>query len=175
MKNKFTVLAVAFVLAVFALDYYFLKPRSEVLRDKIAAGYSMMLKDEQFVRGSASIEKDIKSVSQDVKDLEKRLVPEKSEFLAAAKLQGDVSDLAEKAGLRVLTIRPLASSKVGGYSSIPVYFEGNCSIKQMSEFVRLLEADNLMIRIDKLGLNITNMQNPTDLKFKIQVSGLVKL
>ena len=67
------------------------------------------------------------------------------------------------------------ASKVNDYHSIPIYFEGNGSIRGISEFLRLIEADGLLIKIDKLGLNITNMQNPKDLKFKIQVSGLAKL
>jgi len=32
----------------------------------------------------------------------------------------------------------------------------------------------LMLKIDKLSLNIINMQNTDDLKFKIQISGLSK-
>ena len=31
-----------------------------------------------------------------------------------------------------------------------------------------------MLRIDKMSFNVTNMQNPKELKFKIQLSGLVR-
>ncbi len=175
MSRRYALLGVAVVLAVFAFEYYFLRPGSELLKGRVDAAYAMMQKDERYLQTAASTGEDIKAVSREVEVLEKRLIREKSEFLAAAKLQGEVSDLAAKAGLKVLTIRPLAPLKISGYRSIPIYFEGSGSIGEMSVFLRSIESGDLMIKIDKLGLNITNMQNPKDLKFKIQVSGLAKI
>jgi Tfp pilus assembly protein PilO len=175
VSRRYALLGVALVLAVFAFEYYFLRPGAELLRGRVHAAYAVIQKDERYLKAAAATGEDIQAVSREVEVLEKRLIPEKSEFLAAAKLQGEVSDLAAKAGLKVLTIRPLAPSKVNDYRSIPLYFEGSGSIMEISEFLRSIEADILLIKIDKLGLNITNMQNPKDLKFKIQVSGLAKI
>lgn len=175
MNRRYALFGAALVLAVFVFDYYFLKPESQTLRDRVATGYDMMQKDEQYLKASAATGEGIKAVSGEVETMEKGLILEKSEFLAAARLQEKVSDLAGKSGLKVMTIRPLEASRLNDYRTIPIYFEGIGSIREMGEFLRSIESDVLLIRIDKLGLNITNMQNPKDLKFKIQVSGLAKI
>ncbi|MDA8432197.1 MAG: type 4a pilus biogenesis protein PilO [Nitrospiraceae bacterium] len=175
MSKRYGLVAVAVVLAAFVFENYYLRPGAEALRDRLSSEYTMMQKEEQYLKSSAAAGEDIKAVSREVGTLEKGLLPEKSEFLAAARLQGEVSDLAAKAGLSVMTIRPMEVSQAGSYRSIPIYFEGSGGIRQMGDFLRSVESDALLIRIDKLGLSITNMQNPKDLKFKIQVSGLAKL
>ncbi len=175
MNRRYALLGVAVVLAIFVFEYYFLRPGSELLRGRVDAAFAEMQKDKQYLQTAASTGEGIQAVTREVEVLEKRLIPEKSEFLAAARLQSEVSDLAAKAGLKILTIRPMATLKMSGYRSIPIYFEGSGSIAEMSGFLRSIESDGLVIKIDRLGLNITNMQNPKDLKFKIQVSGLAKL
>lgn len=174
-KNRYILIVLTLVASVFAFEYYFIAPKSEMLRESIETGYNALLKDEQFIKGTVITGDDIKKAADDMKNMEKRLIREQSEFLTFARLQGEVSDISEKAGLKVLTIRPLAAAKLGNYSNIPIYFEGNGNIKQISELLRHIESGSLLIKIDKINLNITNMQNPMELKFKIQVSGLAKL
>ena len=74
-----------------------------------------------------------------MKNAEKRLITEKSDFLASAKMQGEITDLTGKTGLNVATIRPMNAVKLNAYSVIQVYFEGNGNIKQVSEFLKLVE------------------------------------
>ena len=173
-KNRNILIIFLLVFVVFLFDTYFFKPNSERMRESIAVQYDKLRKYENFLKGSAITEDEIKAAVKDMENMEKRLVREKSEFLASVKLQGEVSDLAGKAGLNIMNIRPMNTEKTGQYLLIPVYFEGNGNIKQMSDFLKSVETDSFMIKIDKLNLNITNMQNPKDLKFKIQVSGLAK-
>ncbi len=175
MSRKSGLIAIALVLAVFAFEFYFLRPEVELMKDRIDTAYSMMQKEEQYLKASVASGEGINTVAREVEVLEKRLIPGKSEFLAAAGLQGEVSDLAGKAGLKVMTIRPAASSRAGDYRNIPIYVEGSGTTKEIGDFLKYIETDALLIKIDKLGLNITNMQNPKELKFKIQVSGLAKL
>jgi Tfp pilus assembly protein PilO len=173
-KNRSILIIFLLVLTVFLFETYFFQPKSEMMRESIAVQYDKLRKYESFIKGSAITEDEIKSAVKDMEKMEKRLINEKSEFLAVVKLQGEVSDLAGKAGLNIMNIRPMNTGKAGKYLLIPVYFEGNCNIKQMSDFLKSIETDGLLIKIDKLNLNITNMQNPRELKFKIQVSGLAK-
>lgn len=174
-KNRYILIVFSLVVAIFAFEYYFLEPKSEMLRESIKSQYDTLQKYEHFIKGVGTTEDEIKSAINDMKDTEKRLIQEKSEFLASAKLQSEISGLTDKAGLKVLIIRPLSSIKVNNYSNIPIYFEGNGDIKQIGDFLKYIESSSFMIKIDKLSLNITNVQNPKDLKFKIQVSGLIKV
>ncbi|MBI5638900.1 MAG: type 4a pilus biogenesis protein PilO [Nitrospirae bacterium] len=171
-KNRYALIGVILVAAIFAFEYYFLTPRSGLMREELEGKYFALTRDELSVKGAGGTEEEMKAVVEDMKKIEKRLIHEKSAFIASARLQGELSEMTEKSGLRVMTIRPLAEVKTGNYSSIPVYFEGNGTIKQVSDFLRHVESGRFLIKIDKLNINITNLQNPRDLKFKMQVSGL---
>ncbi len=174
-KNRYLILALLCICSVYLLDTYFLTPATENYREALAKNYKTLQRYEYVVKGTGATEEALKTLTNDMKNLEKRLITEKSDFLASAKMQSEISGLTNKTGLNVATIRPMSAVKLNGYRIIPLYFEGNGDIKQVSEFLKLVEADPLMLKIDKLSLNVTNMQNTDDLKFKIQISGLSKL
>ena len=195
-KKRYLILALLFICFVYLFETYFLSPATEQYRESLVKEYKTLQRYEYVVKGAGATEDEIQALITDMKNTEKRLIAEKSDFLASAKMQGEISDLTGKAGLNVATIRPMAAVKMSdftgkaglnvatirpmdtvkmnAYSVIQVYFEGNGTIKQVSEFLRLVEANPLLLKIDKLSLNITNMQTPGDLKFKIQISGLRK-
>lgn len=173
-KNKYVLIGFLVVSAIFLFEYKFLEPRSETLRESIESQYDTLQKYEYFVKDSGTTEENVEAAIDDMKEMEERLIQEKSESLASPKLQSELSVITGKAGLNVLNVKPLAPVKTGKYSSIPIYFEGNGNIKQIGDFLKYVESGDIMIKIDKLSLNITNLQNPRDLKFKIQVSGLMK-
>lgn len=174
-KNRYLVLALLCICSVYLFETYFLTPASEDYRDALAKKYKTLQRYEYVVKGAEATEEGVNALINEVKNIEKRLITEKSDFLASVKMQKEISALTNKAGLNVATIRPMNNVKLDGYRIIPVYFEGNGDIKQVSEFLKLVESDALILKIDKLSLNITNMQNTDDLKFKIQISGLSKI
>ncbi len=160
---------------VFIFQYAFLTPQAETMRESIETRYAALQRDEQFLGSAGMTAANVNSLISETKGIEDRLLQEKSDFLASAKLQGEVSGIAGKSGLNVVTIRPVPPVKLGKYTVISVYFEGSGDIKQMSEFLKGIEEDKLLIKVNKLGINITNMQNPKDLKYKIQVAALARL
>jgi hypothetical protein len=139
------------------------------------AKYETLQKYEEFMRGKEITEDDIKKVIEETDNIEAGLIKERSEFLASARLQREIETFAEKAGLKITAIRPLNVVKYDTYTGVPLYFEGNADIKQLGEFLRLIESEEMLTRIDKMNISVINIQNPKDLKIKIQVSGLVKI
>lgn len=176
MGNKrHIILAVLFICTVYLFKTYFLIPASESHRENLDAEYKKLQRYEYLVREAGATEEGIQTLITEMQNTEKRLIAEKSGFLAAARMQGVISELTGKTGLSVASIRPMEPAKLSAYTVIQVYFEGNGNITQMSEFLKLVESNSLLLKIDKLSLNITNMQKPDDLKFKIQMSGLSKI
>ena len=157
---------------VYLFSTYVLAPASENDRDSLTKKYKTLQQYETAVRAAATTEEKMKALSADMKKFDGMLISEKSDFLAAAKIQREITDLCGKTNLNVATIRPLAAVKLNDYQVISVYFEGNGNIKQLSNFLKLVESDQLLLKIDKLSVNITNMQKTDDLKFKIQIAGL---
>jgi hypothetical protein len=174
-RNRYVVLASCFVAAVFVFEFAFLTPKAETMRESIETRHKALLRDEQLLRDVRMTSGGMDALFSEIKNIESRLLKEKSDFLASAKLQGEISGIAGKSGLKVMTIRPLAPVKLGNFTVISLYFEGSGDVKQMSDFLRGIEQDKLLIKVAKVNVNILNMQNPRDLKYKIQVSALAKL
>jgi Tfp pilus assembly protein PilO len=145
------------------------------MREEIQTKYGTLRKYEAFLKGSAITETEIQAAMNDVKAIEKRLIPEKSEFLSSAYMQRTIAELTDRTGLNVQSMRPLNAVKIKNFVTIPVYFEGGGSIKQVSDFLKAVEANPVMLRIDKMSFNVTNIQNPKEIRFKIQISGLGKI
>jgi Tfp pilus assembly protein PilO len=174
-NKRHIILAVLFICTVYLFKTYFLVPASESYRESLAGEYKKLQRYEHLVKEAGVNEKDIRALITEMQNTEKRLIAEKTNFLATARIQGVISELAGKTGLSVVSIRPMEPVKLSAYTVVQVYFEGNGNITQMSEFLKLIESNPLLLKIDKLSLNITNMQKPDDLKFKIQMSGLSKI
>jgi hypothetical protein len=174
-KNRYAVLAFCFVAAVFIFEFAFLAPRAEMMRETIETRHESLLRDEQLLRNVRMTSDGMNALFGEIKNIENRLLKEKSDFLASAKLQGEISAIAGKSGLNVMTIRPLAPVKLGNFTAISLSFEGSGDIRQLSDFLKGIEQDKLLIKVAKVNVNILNMQNPRDLKYKIQVSALARL
>jgi len=166
------ILALLAVCSLYLFYTYFLMPAAENNRESLAEQYKTLQRYQRLVKGAGTTEAEVNALISETKSVEKRLMDEKSDFLASARMQREISDLTGKTGLNVATVRPLNAVKVNNFSVIPIYFEGNGNIKQVSEFLKLVEANSLLLKIEKLSLNITNMQQPEDLRFKIQIAGL---
>lgn len=174
-RNVYIILVLFFVCFLYLFEVYFLAPATEKNREALDKKYKTLQQYEYVLSGTGTTEEEFNAIIAEMQNTEKRLVSEKSDFLASARVQREIRGLVEKSGLSVATMRPLNIVKLKAYQAVPVYFEGNCNIKQMSEFLKSIETNPLILKIDKLFLNIVNMQTPDDLKFKIQISGLSKI
>jgi Tfp pilus assembly protein PilO len=174
-RNKYILLAAALVMTLLLFQTYVLTPKSETMREQIQSKSATLQKYETYMEGSSITDTEIKTAGEEMKEVEKKLVKESSEFLAAARVQKELSELTQNAGLNIQTIRPLNTVKAKNFFFIPVYFEGSGTIKQIGDFLNGIEKHSVMLKIDKMSINVTNMQNPRELRFKMQISGLGKL
>ncbi len=174
-RKQYGMLAAVLVLILLLFQTYVLTPRSETMREEIQTKAVTLQKYETYMEGSSITDAEIRKVGEDMKVVETKLVKESSEFLAAARVQKDLSELTQSAGLSIQTIRPLNTVKAKNFFFIPVYFEGSGTIKQIGEFLNAIEKHALLLKIDKMSVNVTNIQNPRELRFKMQISGLGKI
>lgn len=174
-RKKYILLAAALVMTLLLFQTYVMTPKSETMREEIQSKYATLQKYETYMEGSSITDAEIRTTGEEMKTLQKKLLNEPSEFLAAARLQKEISELTQNAGLNIQTIRPLNTVKTKSFFSIPVYFEGSGTIRQIGSFLNDVENHSVLLKIEKMSINVTNMQNPRELRFKMQISGLGKL
>ncbi|MBI5074671.1 MAG: type 4a pilus biogenesis protein PilO [Nitrospirae bacterium] len=174
-RKKYILLAAALVMTLLLFQTYVVAPKSETMRDEIQVKSATLQKYETYLEGSSITNAEIRTAGEEMKAVEKKLVMESSEFLAAARVQKELAELTQNAGLNLQTIRPLNTVKAKGFFFIPVYFEGSGTIKQIGDFLNEVEKHTMLLKVEKLSVNVTNIQNPRELRFKMQISGLGKL
>ena len=174
-RKKYVLLAAALVMTLLFFQTYVITPKSESMREEIQVKAATLQKYETYMEGSSITDAEIRTAGEEMKTIEKKLVVESSEFLAAARVQKEISELTQNAGLNMQTIRPLNTVKAKNFFFIPVYFEGSGTIRQIGDFLNEVEKHGLLLKIEKMSINVTNIQNPRELRFKMQISGLGKL
>ncbi len=174
-RKQYGMLAVVVILVLMLLQTYVLTPGTETMREEIQLRSAVLQKYETYLEGSAITEAEIRTAEEELKKAEKRLVNEASEFLAGARLQKELSELTRNTGLNIQTIRPLNTVKAESFFFIPVYFEGTGTIKQIGDFLNAVERHSLLLKVEKMSVNVTNIQNPRELRVKMQIAGLGKL
>ncbi len=172
-RNRLALLVLGAVFSIFLFQKHVLDPSAERLRAELESEEAELRKYERVLAAPVSAE-DLQKAKDEMSAIEKRLLHEPSAFLASTKVQTRITDGAAKAGLSLSTLKPVDPVESDGYRIVPVYFEGNGTIRQVSEFLQAMDRDQLLLRVDRISLNIMSLQNPRDLRVKMQVSGVMR-
>lgn len=167
---------IAIVMAIIAAYVFFIMPLSEKrseLRESLEAKYVTLQKYETFLKTAGKAETALDTMVKEIDDMEANALQDTNDSLAFVKLQGYVRDFAEKSGIKIISIKPLSVVKYKHYAALPIQLEASGGINQLGEFMKQIDASKLFIRIDRLNINLMNIQMPGELKIKLQVSGLM--
>jgi len=118
--------------------------------------------------------KDPKEALERLKKLEKDIPQTKDKSLAIAKLQLDIQDSAEKAGLSVLSIKPGSPIIYNGYTGFPIEMECSGTISGLGELLKTLDTKRGAFKTDRLNISVGSVGDES-LRIKIQVIGLAKI
>ncbi|MEK7333127.1 MAG: type 4a pilus biogenesis protein PilO [Nitrospirota bacterium] len=175
---KKSVIISAIIMAIIAAHVFFIAPlagkRTE-MKELLQVKYASLRKYETFLKSTGSAETELDAAVKEVEALEANAFQDKNESLAFAKMQGYVQDMAEKSGIKILSIKPLSVVKYKHYADLPIQLEASGGIIQLGEFLKQTDASKQLIRIDRLSIGVMNIQTPGELKIRIQVSGLMKV
>lgn len=173
---KKSVIISAIIMAIIAVHVFFIMPlagkRTE-MKELLQVKYASLQKYETFLKSTGKAETELDAAVKEVEGLEANVFQDKNESLAFAKMQGYVQDMAEKSGIKILSIKPLSVVKYKHYADLPVQLECSGGISQLGEFMKQIDTSKQLIRLDRLSIGVMNIQMPGELKIRVQVSGLM--
>jgi len=176
MRKSLVVIGIAvFLLTVYVVVLLPLEEKRALLREKIDADYARLLKYREYASG-AQISKDgLSRAREELLNLEKGVIKQDQEPIAFAELQLRLQETAQKAGLAVLTLRPLKAEKQTGYNRLPIAIEAEGGIKQVSDFLKALDSGASYVKIETLEINNRDLRGEQkQLRVKMRISGLMK-
>lgn len=169
------VLAIALLVGAYA---FYVSPRITEsragFREQLESSALTLKKYEMFVEDKTLAGEELKKATAELARLEKGMTSAKDEPLAAAKLQSRLQDVAENAGVSVMSIRPGPPIKLKGYTAFPLEIEGSGNTASLSAMLKSLDSNPEFILIDRLDVMQAGLAE-TGLRIKLQVRGLAKI
>lgn len=175
---KKSIVVMVFAVAMLAAYVFLVAPLDEkrsALRESLQSKYATLRKYEMFLKDAGKTGVEFDAQMKEIEVMEADVLKDKDESLAFAKLQGYIQDFANKSGVRIISIKPLSVIKFKHYAALPIQIESNGGINQLGEFMKQIDESKELIRIDRLNINVMNIQTPVELRIKIQISGLMKV
>ncbi len=176
MKRRRLFTGLLILLAV-VLGYIFLdmltQYRNEI-RDSIAEEYRTLNNYDSAIKDARDIERELVEYRQQINSLESHILTSGTASMAAAELQGIAEDSASKAGINILSVRPMNTMDYRDYTEVPIQVDGTGNIKQFRDFLKSLEDSRIYLRVGRLTVTVTNTVSPKELNLKLVVSGIIK-
>ena len=173
MKKQRTSLVV--LVAIVALYFLVISP-IEAARERISAELpqkqASLAKHLNFVSKYSTEKERMDEHRQELGKMESFIIPESDPTLASASVQSRVQDIAASAGMKVNSIRALTPVREKGYSKLPVYVDGEGSMKNISRLLKILDNSPEMLAVEKVELSST--RDGGQLRIKIQLAGLMR-
>lgn len=174
MKKSITLAAIT--VAIIAIYVFFIIPLSEKrkeVKESLKAKYTTLQRYETFLKSAGKTDTELDTLVKEIEGMETNALWDTSESLVFAKLQGYVQDFAQKSGIKIISIKPLSVVRYKHYAALPIQLEAAGGINQLGEFMKQIETSKHLIRIDRLNINVMNIQMPGELRLRMQVSGLM--
>ncbi len=177
MRRSIAVIGVIGVLS--AIYGFFIHPLSgerlelkETLNDK----YMTLKKYDSLIKEGGLSKEELKKVSEERKEMEKNIMQFSNESLAMSTLHSRIENHADKAGIKITSVKMRPSIKYDFYAGVPLEIEAMGDIKEISSFLKSLNSGREFIKIDRLGITKAGLREEEEtLRIKVQITGLMKI
>lgn len=146
------------------------------LGETFEAKYSSLKKYESFIKGAKVTENELEAARAELGEMEAGVIMKKDTSLAFAEFQIKVQELAERAGISVLSVQPLRPVEHVGYLGLPLFIEGRAGIRELSAFLKSIDVKHEYIKLDDISVQSPSRRtgDGRKLRIKMQLSGLMK-
>ncbi len=147
----------------------------EDLSTELESAHRTLLKYRAAVR---ALEQDLGgpgAAQGELEAMERGLLPGGTTAAAVARLQTEITDLADRAALSITSIRPMVPADLSPYRRIGVQINLTGTTVQLRDFLKAVEESSLLLGIDALAVRVTNVRKPDTIRIKVAVSGLMKV
>ena len=170
-RTTIAIIAVTAILGAYVLLVRPLEEKRAELKEKLEMNYTTLVKNERFIKRTEKAGVELEDARQELEEMEQYIIPSVDTSIAFAQLQTKIQNIADSAGLRVTSVKPLAPINYKGYKGLPIYMDSLGDIQQLSRFLNYLDSTWEFISLDSLSVSATTQQR---LRIKVQLSGLMK-
>ncbi|MBI4823695.1 MAG: type 4a pilus biogenesis protein PilO [Nitrospirae bacterium] len=177
MRRSVAVIGVISVLG--AIYLFFIHPLSDKrleLKETLSDKYMTLKKYDTLIKEGGLSKEELKKVDKELKEMEENIMQFSNESIALSTLHGRIEERAEKAGIKISSVRMRASIKYEFYVGVPIEVEAMGNIKEISSFLKSMDSGREFIKIERLDITKAGLRAEDEtLRIKVQITGLTKI
>lgn len=161
------------VIIVYQIATWYSDIRSST-KEQIEINQVIFQKQLNKISEERDIEKRLKTVSAEIKELEKGLISADKPPLAAAEIQRSLKDIASSFGIDIKSEKALNPVDTGFYLAVPVEIGFTASTAKLKDMLYRIKTSPLLFTISSMKLRVMNIGNPVDVYATLVVQGFIK-
>ena len=177
-ERKYILIAGA-VLLICGLVYRFYPMFTDIfsVNEKIAVMQAQVQRYQTIIAKKKGLEKDIRSLRNRLKELEKSLLTGTTTSLAAVNLQDFIKKIAEAENIDIETMRVMSikQKEDAKYTSVPVRFVIESNIRQLKNLLFQIESAPKLLIIRELDMDSLAHRGSGKIRSIITVEGMMTM
>jgi Tfp pilus assembly protein PilO len=144
--------------------------------DEVSFKEKELTKYREVLQEKRKVEMRLISVERELARVEAGLLSQATSALAAVEIENMLSDMIEKEGMRLLSMRVLKSepTEKGEYMTVPVEIKMIANIRQIKEVLFTIKNSKKLLRVASIRLRLPNIRRPEEIDCTMVVEGLMK-
>ncbi|MBN1832522.1 MAG: hypothetical protein JW896_10465 [Deltaproteobacteria bacterium] len=153
-----------------SLPSFFGKSDAVSFKEKELAKYREVLQEKR------KVEMRLISVERELARVEAGLLSQATPALAAVEIENMLSDMIEKKGMRLHSMRVMKAgpTEKGEYMIVPVEVKMMATIRQIKEVLFTIKNSDKLIRVASIRVRLPNIRRPEEIDCTMVVEGLMK-
>lgn len=144
--------------------------------DEVSFKERELAKYREVLQEKRKVEMRLISMERELARTEAGLLSQATPALAAVEIENMLSDMIDKEGMRLRSMRELKSEPTenGEYMTVPVEVKMMAAIRQIQKVLFAIKNSNKLLRVDSIRIRLPNIRRPEEIDCTIVTEGLMK-
>ena len=172
MRRRLSVILT--ISTLFLLYFSYLLPMQEkrqLIREELFTKTRTLKSYKELIHKGKDVEEKLRKLAKNFLEKEKELIAADNNSLGMVRFQEVLRSYADESSIKVISTKTMNIIKHRYLIGLPVQITATGDMKNISEFLRLIEQSPYLISIDNLSIRMMNRKRPGRLRFKIGFSG----
>jgi Tfp pilus assembly protein PilO len=172
MRKQYLIAGGVVILFVFFVLYLLpLKEKRHNVREELFIKEKTLKSYVELTGRREEVEKELEELDSLFGEKKKKFINAENDSLGMVMVQEIVRDYAEEASLKLLSVRSLDRVRFAFLMGMPIQLTATGDMKQVSEFLRLIDKSQYFISVDAMNIQVMNVKDPDALRVKMIFSG----
>jgi Tfp pilus assembly protein PilO len=144
--------------------------------DEVSFKEEELAKYREVLQEKRKVETRLMSVERELARTEAGLLSQETPALAAVEIENMLSDMIEKEGMKLSSMRVLKSEPTdkGVYMTVPVEVKITAAIRQIEEVLFVIKNSKKLLKVTSIRVRLPNVLHPEEIDCTLAVEGLMK-